>query len=146
MCTTLFIVVKNKTIGSVATMKLKSTVIINRINSDFSSAYRPFSKFPNSGVFWDECINTVKDSKLMNNIIFCNDILQIPPVKVFIAAKNITTVLTDADKKAIGAFWGFVFKFVFEYKNQKNVSIRINSVKSATYFFDGPKDTEVIKG
>ena len=49
MYTTLFIVVKNKTIGSVATMKLKSTAIINRINSDFSSAYRPFSKFPNSG-------------------------------------------------------------------------------------------------
>jgi len=127
-------------------MKLTPAQIINRINTDFSSAYRPFSNFRDSGALWEECLSTVENPKLMNNIIFCNDILQIPPVKVFIAAKNITTVLTDADKKAIGAFWGFVFKFVFEYKNQKNVSIRINSVKSATYFFDGPKDTEVIKG
>jgi hypothetical protein len=146
MYTPLFIVVKNKTIGSVTTMKLKSTAIINRINSDFSSAYRPFSKFPNSGALWEDCINTVKDSKLMNNIIFCNDVLQIPPVKVFIAAKNITMVLSNADKKAIGAFWGFVFKFVFKYKNQKSLAIKINSVKNATYFFDGPKNTEVIKG
>lgn len=125
-------------------MKVTSSEIINKINSDFSSVYKPFSNFPNSGVLWNECINTVKDAKLLNNIIFCNDVLQIPPVKVFLAAKNISTVLTDDNKKSIGAFWGFVFKFVFGYRNQKSVSIRINSVKSATYFFDVPQDIEVI--
>ena len=125
-------------------MKVTSSEIINKINSDFSSVYKPFSNFPNSGVLWNECINTIKDAKLLNNIIFCNDVLQIPPVKVFLAAKNISTVLTDDNKKSIGAFWGFVFKFVFGYRNQKSVSIRINSVKSATYFFDVPQDIEVI--
>lgn len=125
-------------------MKLTPTEVINRINSDFSSIYKPFSNFPNSGILWTECINTVRDAKLLNNIIFCNDVLQIPPVKVFLAAKNITMVLTDDDKKAIGAFWGFVFKFVFKYRNQKSVSIRINSVKSATYFFDVLQAIEVI--
>ena len=125
-------------------MTVTSSEIINKINSDFSSVYKPFSNFPNSGVLWNECINTVKDAKLLNNIIFCNDVLQIPPVKVFLAAKNISTVLTDDNKKSIGAFWGFVFKFVFGYRNQKSVSIRINSVKSATYFFDVPQDIEVI--
>lgn len=125
-------------------MEVTSSEIINKINSDFSSVYKPFSNFPNSGVLWNECINTVKDAKLLNNIIFCNDVLQIPPVKVFLAAKNISTVLTDDNKKSIGAFWGFVFKFVFGYRNQKSVSIRINSVKSATYFFDVPQDIEVI--
>lgn len=125
-------------------MEVTSSEIINKINSDFSSVYKPFSNFPNSGVLWNECINTVKDAKLLNNIIFCNDVLQIPPVKVFLAAKNISTILTDDNKKSIGAFWGFVFKFVFGYRNQKSVSIRINSVKSATYFFDVPQDIEVI--
>ena len=125
-------------------MKVTSSEIINKINSDFSSVYKPFSNFPNSGVLWNECINTVKDAKLLNNIIFCNDVLQIPPVKVFLAANNISTVLTDDDKKSIGAFWGFVFKFVFGYRNQKSVSIRINSVKSATYFFDAPQTVEVV--
>ena len=125
-------------------MKVTSSEIINKINCDFSSVYKPFSNFPNSGVLWNECINTIKDAKLLNNIIFCNDVLQIPPVKVFLAAKNISTVLTDDNKKSIGAFWGFVFKFVFGYRNQKSVSIRINSVKSATYFFDVPQDIEVI--
>lgn len=125
-------------------MKLTSVDIINKINADFSGVYKPFSNFPNSGVLWDECIDTIKDAKLMNNIIFCNDILMIPPVKVFLAAnQSINIVLPDEDKKAIGAFWGFVFKFVFNYKNQKSISVRINNVKSATYFFDAPQPVEV---
>ena len=86
-------------------MIFKSTDIINKINSDFSNTYKPFSNFPNSGLLWNECINTILNPKLMNNIIFCNDILQIPPVKVFLMAnKNISDNLSDDDKKAIGAF------------------------------------------
>ena len=54
--------------------------------------------------------------------------------------------LTDEEKKSIGAFWGFVFKFVFGYKNQKSVSVRVadNNLKSATYFFDCPQEIEVV--
>lgn len=125
-------------------MKVTTTEIINKINGEFSGVYKPFSNFPNSGALWNECINAAKDAKLLNNIIFCNDVLQIPPVKVFLAAQNITAILTDNEKKAIGAYWGFVFKFVFRYRNQKSVSIRINSVKSATYFFDVSQAIEVI--
>ncbi|MBZ9688466.1 hypothetical protein G9F72_019230 [Clostridium estertheticum] len=125
-------------------MKLSSADIINKVNAEFSSVYKPFSKFPNSGLIWDECINTIKDAKLVNNIIFCNDILQIPPVKVFIMANDLLNFdLTDSDKKAIGAFWGFIFKFAFDYKNQKSISVRVNNVKSATYFFDSSHNVEV---
>jgi len=125
-------------------MKLSSTDIINKVYEEFSSIYKPFSKFPNSGLIWDECINTIKDAKLVNNIIFCNDILQIPPVKVFLMAnKSLNTEFTDNDKKAIGAFWGFIFKFVFNYKNQKSISVRVNNIKSATYFFDSPHNVEI---
>ena len=125
-------------------MIFKSTDIINKINSDFSNTYKPFSNFPNSGLLWNECINTILNPKLMINIIFCNDILQIPPVKVFLMAnKNISDNLSDDDKKAIGAFWGFIFKFVFGYRNQKSISVRVRNVKSATYFFDCPQDVDV---
>ncbi len=125
-------------------MKLSPTYTINKVNAEFSSVYKPFSNFLNSGIIWNECIKTIKDVKLMNNIIFCNDVLQIPPVKVFLMAnKSLNVEFTDNDKKAIGAFWGFIFKFVFGYKNQKSISVRVNNIKSATYFFDSPDNVEI---
>jgi hypothetical protein len=128
-------------------MKLSSIDIINKVNAEFSSVYKPFSNFPNSGLIWDECINTIKNDKLVNNIIFCNDTLHIPPVKVFLMAnKLLNAELTDNEKKSIGAFWGFVFKFIFNYTNQKSISVRVNNIKSATYFFDSPHNVEVDNG
>ena len=121
--------------------------ITKRIEAEFTQKYKAFSNFPQSGKVWDECLAAVQDAKLMNNLVFCNDVLQIPPVKVFLLAN--TTIggqLTDEEKKSIGAFWGFVFKFVFGYKNQKSVSVRVadNNLKSATYFFDCPQEIEVV--
>ena len=120
--------------------------IAQRIAAEFIQKYKAFSNFPQSGKVWDECLAAVQDAKLMNNLIFCNDVLQIPPVKVFLLANaTIGGQLTDEEKKSIGAFWGFVFKFVFRYKNQKSVSVRVanNNLKSATYFFDCPQEIEV---
>ena len=120
--------------------------IINRIDSGFSSVYKPFANFPQSGDVWNECVSAIKDEKLMNNIIFCNDILALPPVKVFLAAnKNLNRDLSDYEKKAIGAFWGFIFKFIFGYKYQKSISVRVNTVKSATYFLECPQPIEVVR-
>ena len=121
--------------------------ITKRIEAEFTQKYKAFSNFPQSGKVWDECLAAVQDAKLMNNLIFCNDVLQIPPVKVFLLANaTIGGQLTDEEKKSIGAFWGFVFKFVFGYKNQKSVSVRVadNNLKSATYFFDCPQEIEVV--
>ena len=57
----------------------------------------------------------------MDRIIFNNDVMQIPPVKTFLMANQAIQPLTNnEEKKAIGAFWGFVFKFVFWYTNQKD--------------------------
>ena len=121
--------------------------ITQRIEAEFTQKYKAFSNFPQSGKVWDECLAAVQDAKLMNNLVFCNDVLQIPPVKVFLLANaTIGGQLADEEKKSIGAFWGFVFKFVFGYKNQKSVSVRVadNNLKSATYFFDCPQEIEVV--
>ena len=125
-------------------MKISTLNIINRIDYEFTNVYKPFSNFPHSGKVWNECIATVRDSKLMNNIIFSNDVLLAPPVKVFLMANGkLDDELSDYEKKAIGAFWGFIFKFVFGYRNQRSISIRVNDVKSATYFFDNPQPIEI---
>ena len=123
--------------------------ITQRIEAGFAQKYKAFSNFPQSGKVWDECLAAAQDAKLMNNLVFCNDVLQIPPVKVFLLANaTIGGQLADEEKKSIGAFWGFVFKFVFGYKNQKSVSVRVadNNLKSATYFFDCPQEIEVVLG
>lgn len=127
-------------------MNFTSKQIENTIYTDFTHAYKPFSNFKNSGPLWDACIDYVNNSDLMNGMIFSNDILQIPPVKVFIAINKQFNNLSDYEKKALGAFWGFVFKFVFNYRNQRSVSIinNTNNIKSATYYYDDSINIKVI--
>lgn len=127
-------------------MKIYSEEIINNINKNFGKSYKPFAKFVDSGEIWDACIRVVSDEELMEKIIFCNDALQIPPVKSFMnVATEIQIELSDYDKKAIGAFWGFVFKNILNYKDQKSISVRINTIKSATYFFNDNLSVEINK-
>jgi len=127
-------------------MVISPSSIISRINADFAGIYKPFSNFPGSGLLWVECLNTINDVKLMNHIIFCNDVMRIPPVKVFLMSNNnLNQEFSDFEKKAMGAFWGFVFKFVFGYKLQKeNVPINTKGVKKATYFYNVDKSIEVV--
>jgi len=33
---------------------------------------------------------------------------------------------------------------VFGYRNQKSVTARVNTVRTASYFFDAPEDIEII--
>ncbi|WP_338433266.1 hypothetical protein [Clostridium tyrobutyricum] len=126
-------------------MKISSSSIISKINSDFTSVYRPQSNFPGSGTLWNECINTINDAKLMNHIIFCNDVMKIPPVKTFLMANDsLVPPFSNEKKKAIGAFWGFVFKFVFGYMQQKDdVPVNTKSVKKAACFYDVVQSIEV---
>ena len=87
-----------------------------------------------------------EDRELLSHIIFCNDLLRIPPVKTFLLyyAQDFIRMTGREDaalepfvKKAIGAFWGMVFKFVLGYRDQESVSISLNQrffVRTATCF------------
>jgi hypothetical protein len=120
--------------------------ILDKIENEFSHAYKPFSKFKNSGELWNKCVEVIKDEDLMNKIIFANDILSVPPVEVFDRINSTISINSDFEKKALGSFWGFVFKFVFGYKNQRSKSITTNNIRTATYFYDKPEKINVIKG
>ena len=115
----------------------------------FSDNYRHFKEFqlsPEYRPYWDKCMEAVKDRELLSHIIFCNDLLHIPPVKTFLLYYegdfvSITgredAALDTFVKKAIGAFWGMVFKFALGYRDQESVSISLNQkffVRTATYF------------
>lgn len=125
-------------------MVISCAKIEQELRNDFSTRYRRFSSFVDNGDLWDRIIDTVRDVELMKNIVFCNDVMKIPPVKTFIMAqKTPLKDLENDEKQAIGAFFGFIFKDVFKYTGQESVSCVVNTVKTATRFCE-PKDKLII--
>ena len=78
----------------------------------------------------------------MNYIIQRNNVYKKPPTETFLRlnphiAKQYK-LRTDQINEAIGAFWGFIFKFIFNLRCRKNVFINATKVTTASYFY--PKD------
>jgi hypothetical protein len=123
-------------------MRISTAELASKIDGEFLKKYKSFSDFPGSDL-WNECIKAAGDASLLNNIIFCNDIHELPPALTFLRVLNPAGDLSEFDKRAVGAFWGFIFKFVFGYRNQRSASTQRNLlarekkiIKSATYFYD----------
>lgn len=103
----------------------------------FGAQYKPY---------WELCMQALLDEELLGHIIFCNDLHHIPPVKSFLLyyRKELREITGREDamleifvKKAIGAFWGMVFKFGLGYQAQESVSISLNRefmVRTASCF------------
>jgi len=127
-------------------MIITTQTIKAQIYAEFSRRYKAFGDFVNSGELWNLCLSAIEDATLMNHIIFCNDVHRIPPVNTFLKVKTVARDLIELEKRSIGAFWGFVFKFVFDYRNQHIVAARVNTVKTATYFYDVAQPVQVIEG
>lgn len=108
----------------------------------YGERYRPY---------WELCMRALLDEALLGHIIFCNDLHHIPPVKSFLLyyrqeLREITgredAMLEVFVKKAIGAFWGMVFKFGLGYQAQESVSISLNRefmVRTASCFMGREK-------
>lgn len=114
--------------------------------ADFPNKYKRFAGFIDSGDLWDRFSAVIHDVELMRNIKFCNDVLLIPPVKVFILAQQ--TALHDlenTEKQTLGAAFGYIFKFIFGYTGQEKVSCVVNTVKSASRF-SNPVGEVIIEG
>jgi hypothetical protein len=125
-------------------MKFTAAEIEKSLNDSFPSRYKAFGGFMGER-YWNCCIDAIRDETLLGNIIFCNDVLQVPPTHTFLRARPIKEDLPEFSKRAIGAFWGYVFKFVFGYRNQKSVTARVNTVRTATYFYDIAEAVEIVK-
>ncbi len=122
-----------------------SQEIIDSVNKGFATVYRPFAKFKQDcPAVWEQCIRMIEDTQLLQTIIFCNDNFQIPPVDTqFAATKEWNYQLTDFEKKAIGGFWGYVFKNIFQYAEQKQRLAKSPLFRYATYF-EKPADEIII--
>lgn len=123
------------------------------IENEFSQIYVHFREFQRNEIYnkyWNKCMVAVKDHALLSNIIFCNDVFAIPPVKTFLTwyrddfiliTGKANAELDDFVKKSIGAFWGMVFKIVLGYQEQKSVSVSMNDhfIMKTASCFSNPK-------
>jgi hypothetical protein len=133
---------------------LKTNDISKQITDRFAETYTHFKEFQQNEEhrpYWDKCMEAIADRDLLVNIIFCNDIFEIPPVKTFLTYYRDDFILLTGSKNAqldmfvkrgIGAFWGMVFKFVLGYKAQESVSVSMNKyfiVKTASVYSNPAK-------
>ena len=115
--------------------------IVAAINADFEKVYKGVRM---SGVIFDECMKAVNDVSLMKKIIEQNN-KGIPQVKTFLNSSSaLTGGFSSYEKRCIGAFWGFVFKFVFKYRTKiKNTPINIKGIDTASLYKDPVDDITV---
>ena len=125
-------------------MQISVKEIEQRLYAGFGNKYKAFGGFIDTE-YWNACLAAVRDTTLLSHIIFCNDVMQIPPTHTFLRACPIDAPLSEFEKRAIGAFWGYVFKFVFGYAHQKSVTACVNTVRTASTFSDPPEPVEMIK-
>lgn len=128
--------------------------IVHKTITDFGQKYPHFKEFQTEERYfhyWKLCLQAMQDRDLLGHIIFCNDLFCIPPVKTFLCffKENLVSItgredakLEDFAKKSLGAVWGYLFKYVFEYAGQKSVSVSLNRMfmlKTATYYINPQK-------
>lgn len=123
--------------------------IASKVELQFSDYYKQFKDFQLKGeyrAYWELCMEAVRDAELLGHIVFCNDLFRIPPVKTFLLyyEQELVRITGREDaaldsyvKRAIGAFWGMVFKVCLGYQAQESVSISLTQrfmVRTATCY------------
>ena len=139
-------------------MDVTANDIVCRVTEGFSACYTNFKEFQHGEAYrayWDKCIESTANRDFMVCVIFCNDTFAIPPVKTFLTHYREDFVALTGDeqarldtftKRAIGAFWGMVFKFVLGYATQKSVSVSMNEyfmVKTASVYSNPAQIAEI---
>ena len=128
---------------------MKKTVVANIKNKIANGELE--RTYKNTGDFkltmpdvWNACIFCVEN--YLDKIIFANDILCVPPTKTFLefyklinpSVNSGSFQFTGTQSQKIGAFWGFVFQFVLDYKRyEKAVPVNTLGVKKASRFVKG---------
>lgn len=124
---------------------VKTAEVIDKIHSGFGKvAYQSATPFMGSGDFWNFCMSTIKDPGKMSCIAFAND-LGVPPVKSLMTffdrdiQDSESFTVTAQQSQWVGALMGFVFKFVLDYRGQKErCVVKMHGIGTATRFIDGP--------
>ncbi|NBI66806.1 hypothetical protein D1646_08240 [Pseudoflavonifractor sp. 60] len=134
-------------------MRISIQGLEQAFRQDFAKKYRRFGGFMDSGPLWEEFCQVLGNRELLSHILFCNDVMQIPPVRTHLMISKsrggaaASRKLNVREKQELGAAYGFLFKEVFHYPRQESVSCVINTLKTATrYEQDEAQPLELTKG
>lgn len=123
------------------TVEYTAKEVIETFEKSFASEYKPFAKYQlEEHSLWQMLVLILQDTKLMNHIIFCNDMLELPPIRVIVAAKidELEAMKLSAyDKKFMGAFCSFLFKS-FGYTETRKTATGNPTIKTAMCFAKCP--------
>ncbi len=109
---------------------------------EFNKTYKGTKKFCQESEYFDVFLKFYNGelNKYLDNIIFCNDVLQIPPIYTFVKIykENFKKCLNAYEKKSLGACFGYMFKYILGYKKSisKWVGDEITNIKNASYFIE----------
>lgn len=129
-------------------VQYKPSELISMLEEGFAEIYRPFANYQRQQhPLWQKCIETISQHSILDKIIFCNDVVHLPPVKLFICLHPEVAgdkKLCACDKKFVGCFWSYLFTTIFCYRFKKQVGIKNPCIKTALYFFDRPDNIIIV--
>lgn len=118
-------------------MRIDTNSFLER-QSDFLSKYKGKTSFVNESKYYKYFVESLDDKKLYNHIFFCNDVLHLPPIYVFVKFYKdfFTEEMTANEKRGLGACFGFLFQVMLGYKDAKSVWVgeETTGIKNASYF------------
>lgn len=106
---------------------------------DFTKTYKGTKKFTEENDYFAFFIKSLKeDGELFAHIKFCNDVLNIPPILVFVRyhKEKFDREMEVYEKRSLGACFGYLFQFMLGYKQSIStwVGDRKTGIKNASYF------------
>ena len=105
---------------------------------DFLRTYKGKTGFVNESIYYNYFRESLNDEKLLEHIVFCNDVLQLPPIYIFVKyhKQKFTEKMTANEKRGLGACFGYLFKEILKYSNAQSVWVGDDTtgIKNASYF------------
>ncbi len=106
--------------------------------NDFLSVYKGKRAFVEESEYFTLFLEMLQDEKLCEHIRFCNDVLQIPPVYVFVKYyKDVfNREMTISEKRGLGSCFGYLFQNMWGYSKATLtwVGEKTTNIKNASYF------------
>lgn len=130
------------------TVEYRPSELAKMLEDGFGQIHKPFARHQlDRSELWRKCISMISDHRMLDKLVFSNDVLRIPPVKFFICVYPEVTEgsrLTSYDKKFIGSFFSYIFTTIFCYRVKRKVGINNPCIRTALCFHDRADDIVIL--
>lgn len=106
---------------------------------EFNKTYKGTRKFSEESKYYEIfLISLQRDKELFEHIRFCNDILKLPPIYVFVKYYKdfFNKPMETNEKRGLGACFGYLFQYIWGYAYAVSawVGDKTTNIKNASFF------------